>query len=191
MKKVYLVHCWSGTTKDGWYPWLKKELSSRNVEVIMEDMPNTDEPTINGWVSKLNDLVESLDENIYFVGHSIGCQTIMRYLETKKSSKIGGILFVAPWFDLLPYALEDGADLIADEWIKTPIDFEKVRESAKNITAIFSDNDYFVDASNQDIFRKELCAKIVVLSDKGHISQDDEVFEEKTILDEILILLEG
>ena len=41
MKKIYLVHCWDGTSNDGWYPWIEKQLNSDNVEVIKFDMPNT------------------------------------------------------------------------------------------------------------------------------------------------------
>ena len=50
-------------------------------------------------VSTLDLKVEDLNENTNFIGHSIGCQTIMRYLETKEVCKIGGILFVAPWLN--------------------------------------------------------------------------------------------
>ena len=107
MKKIYIVHCWDGTKDDGWYPWLDKELSSRGNLVYRFNMPNTATPKIEEWVDYLDKQVASLDENTYFIGHSIGCQTIMRYLETKGVSKIGGILFVAPWLDLLYYAIED------------------------------------------------------------------------------------
>lgn len=27
MKKIYLVHCWDGTSNDGWYPWIEKQLN--------------------------------------------------------------------------------------------------------------------------------------------------------------------
>lgn len=62
-------------------------------------MPDTANPKIKKWVSELEKQVSELDENTYFVGHSIGCQTIMRYLENKETRKIGGILFVAPWLN--------------------------------------------------------------------------------------------
>jgi predicted alpha/beta hydrolase family esterase len=127
MKKVFLVHCWGGTIEDGWYPWLKKELEKRNIKVIMENMPRTEEPTINEWVTKLDSLVDVLDKDTYFIGHSIGCQTILRYLETKDVTKIGSILLVAPWLDLLPLALEDGTDKIAYEWINKSINFLKLK----------------------------------------------------------------
>lgn len=62
-------------------------------------MPDTANPKIKEWVSELEKQVSELDENTYFVGYSIGCQTIMRYLENKETRKIGGILFVAPWLN--------------------------------------------------------------------------------------------
>lgn len=96
MKKIFLVHCWDGSSKDGWYPWIARELQKYDVEVERFDMPHTNKPTITEWVSTLSNKVETLNEDTYFLGHSIGCQTIMRFLENKELTKIGGILFVAP-----------------------------------------------------------------------------------------------
>ena len=55
-------------------------------------MPNTACPKIDEWVGTLNSKVDFLNDETYFIGHSIGCQTILRYLETKEITKIGGIL---------------------------------------------------------------------------------------------------
>lgn len=90
-----------------WYPWLYSKISDENNKIIRFNMPNTENPKIEEWVSELDKQVNNLDENTYFIGHSIGCQTILRYLETKNVDNIGGILFVAPWLDLLPEAIED------------------------------------------------------------------------------------
>ncbi len=184
MGKIYLVHCWDGTSNDGWYPWIEQELKKYNVEVIRFDMPNTANPTIEEWVSTLNEKVDKLDEETYFMGHSIGCQTIMRYLETKEVTKIGGILFVAPWLDLLPEAVEDEDSYnTAYPWIHTPINFEKVKEFSNNINCIFSDNDYFVDLAQKQEFKQKLNAKTIIVNEKGHISQDDDIFELNEILE--------
>jgi predicted alpha/beta hydrolase family esterase/isopentenyldiphosphate isomerase len=182
MKKIYLVHCWSGTSKDGWYQWLKKHMKNNDVEVIIEDMPDTDEPKIELWVNKLDSIVDELNEDTYFIGHSIGCQTIMRYLEMKDMKKIGGILFVAPWLDLLVAALEDGGDVVATPWLNTSIDFNKVKQFTTNITAIFSDNDYFVSLDQEQEFRDKLGAKTIIVRDKGHISAEDGIDELPEIL---------
>lgn len=83
MNKIYIVHCWDGTKDDGWYPWLDKKISDINNRVIRFNMPNTKSPNIEEWVSKLDEKVNELDENTFFVGHSIGCQAIMRYRKNK------------------------------------------------------------------------------------------------------------
>ena len=190
MKKIYIVHCWDGTKDDGWYPWLDKELSSRGNLVYRFNMPNTANPKIEEWVDYLDKQVNILDENTFFIGHSIGCQTIMRYLETKDISRIGGILFVAPWLDLLKEAVSDEESFnTAKPWLTKKIDFEKVKKFTNNINCIFSDDDYFVSIKQKDEFEKLLNANTLVVSGKGHISQDDEVFELDEILDESLKMI--
>ncbi len=184
MKKIYLVHCWDGTSSDGWYPWIAEKLNDDNIEVIRFDMPNTSNPTIKEWVKTLNSKVDMLNDETYFIGHSIGCQTIMRYLETNKITKIGGVLFVAPWLDLLPQAIEDEESYnTAFAWLNTPIDFEKIKQFTSNINCIFSDNDYFVSLQQEKEFKAKLNAKTIIVKNKGHISQDDNVYELQEILD--------
>ena len=190
MNKIFIIHCWDGTKDDGWYPWLDKELSNKKNKVYRFNMPNTDKPNIEEWVSFLDKKVKILDENTYFIGHSIGCQTIMRYLQTKEINKIGGILFVSPWLDLLDYAIEDEESyLIAKPWLTEKINFEKIKQFTNNINCIFSSNDYFVSLEQKDKFEKLLNAKTIVVNDKGHISQDDNVYELKEILDESIKML--
>lgn len=183
MKKVYLVHCWDGTCEDGWYPWVSNELEKLDIKVIRFNMPNTEHPTIEEWVKTLDEKVDNLDKETYFIGHSIGCQTIMRYLE-KSNAKIGGILFVAPWLELLPYAIEDEDSYkTAEPWINTPIDFEKIKKLTDNIRCIFSSDDYFVSTNQEQEFKNKLNAKTLMVENKGHISAEDSIFQ----LEEILI----
>ncbi len=183
MKKVYLVHCWGGKIEDGWYPWLCKHLKNNNIEVHALVMPNTEEPVIEKWVKALEENVEVLNEEVYFIGHSIGCQTIMRYLQKKKITQIGGILFVAPWVELSLKAIETEEDYrIAVSWLNEPLYFSKMRKFTENIFCIFSDNDYFVPFSQKKFFENKLNANTFVLHEKGHISAEDEIFELPEIL---------
>ncbi len=190
MKTIYLVHCWGGTSKDGWYPWIKEEISGEHINVETFDMPNTDKPDIKEWIDNLEKKVLNLDENTYFIGHSIGCQTIMRYLENKNVNKIGGILFVAPWIELLPYAINDEESYkIAYPWLNTQINFESIKKLTDNITCIFSDNDYFVSSNQKEKFKELLNAKIITVKNKGHISMEDNVYELDEILKEMKLIL--
>lgn len=190
MKTIYLVHCWDGTKDDGWYPWLEEQISDENTKVVRWDMPNTDTPTIEEWVKELENHVETLDENTYFVGHSIGCQTILRYLEKNNVTKVGGILLVAPWLDLLPEAVSDEESYnTAYPWINTAIDFDKIKNITSKKVCIFSDNDYFVSLNQEKEFRRLLDAKTIIVKEKGHISEDDDVYELTEILDTLKEML--
>ena len=152
MKKIILVHGWGGSPKDNWFPWLKKELKKNGFQVKALTMPNTDEPKIEEWVPFLAKQVKKTNKNTYFVGHSIGCQTIMRYLE-KTKGKVGGIIFTAPWFNLKN--LEPEEKPIAKPWLKTVIDYRKVISHTNKIFAIFSDNDPVVPVKNILQFSKQ------------------------------------
>lgn len=78
MKRVIIVHRWEGGSYDDWRPWLKTELEKRDFEVLIPDMPDTDIPVIEKWVHRLANIVGTPDSDTYFIGHSIGCQTILR-----------------------------------------------------------------------------------------------------------------
>jgi hypothetical protein len=101
MKRVFIIHGWGGKGGEGWQNWLKKELEKKGFEVFAPDMPDTENPKIETWVPFLSKLVGKCDEETFFVGHSIGCQTILRYLESlPESEKAGGAVFVAGWLNL-------------------------------------------------------------------------------------------
>lgn len=190
MNKIYIVHCWDGTKDDGWYPWLDKKISNSDNEIIRFNMPNTANPKIEEWISELDKQVKQLDKHTYFVGHSIGCQTIMRYLEKQNVKKIGGILFVALWLDLLPDAVSDEESYnTAQPWLNTPIDFEKVKSMTDKITCIFSDNDYFVSLEQEKRFKELFNAKTIVVREKGHISAEDGVKELEDIYNALVEII--
>ena len=79
MKKAYIIHGWGGNPQESWLPWLKEELEKRNFKVNIIKMPNPNHPTIKSWVGKLEKVVKA-DSETYLIGHSICCQTILRYL---------------------------------------------------------------------------------------------------------------
>ncbi len=186
MKRVFIIHGWEGYPEEGWYPWLKKELEKKSFEVFVPAMPNTDEPKIDEWVNFLTNLVGEPDENTYFVGHSIGCQAILRYLEKLNGKKIGGAVFVAGWFILSELETEE-EKIIGKPWIETPIDFNKVKIATNNFVAIFSDDDPVVPfKKNEKIFSEKLNAKIIIERSKGHFSEGDGVKELPVALDSIL-----
>ncbi len=173
MKRIIIVHRWEGTSQDDWRPWLKTELEKAGCEVLVPDMPDTDAPVIGAWVAALSTVVGVPTADTYFIGHSIGCQTILRYLETI-DTKIGGALFVAGWFNLENIEDEQSVQ-IAKPWIETPINIEKVKAVLPISTLLISKNDpYGAFQQNVDAFN-QFVTRVSVVDNAGHFTAAEEL----------------
>lgn len=181
-KRVYIIHGWGGSPNKNWIPWLKSELEKRGYKVFAPEMPDTDAPQIGAWVAHLSKIVGTPDKDTYFVGHSIGCQTVLRYLETVEQS-VGGAIFVAGWFNLENLEDEESEN-IAEPWIKTPIHIAKIREALPKSVLLISDDDPFGAVEENKRKFSEITPHKVVLPHAGHIDKS----EEPAILSEFLSL---
>ena len=186
MKRVIIVHQWMAGANGDWRPWLKKELKSDGYDVLIPEMPDIDTPIIEKWIDKLTEVVGEPDQNTFFVGHSIGCQAILRYLETV-DSPIGGAVFVAGWFDLKNLESKEVED-IARPWFETPIDFDKVHSVLPKATLIISDSDPFgCFEENRKKFTK-IVTKEIVMHNAGHITAEDGFTELPEALNELVTM---
>jgi|SRR3989344_225688 len=185
-KRIFIIHGWGGNPDKDWMPWARSEIGSKDYEVIAPLMPDTDSPQIAPWVNKLKEVVGQSNKNDILIGHSIGCQTIWRFLEgLPDGQKVDKVIMVAPWFKLTNLENEESWE-IAKPWLETQIDFTKVKSKANSFTAIFSDNDQWVPLKeNRVMLEKRFNTKIIVLHKKGHFSGEEGVSE----LPEIINLL--
>jgi len=185
MSRVFIIHGWGGFPQEAWFPWLKQQLETKGIAVQVLLMPDSETPRIDTWVTFLAQQIGQPDADTYLVGHSIGVQTILRYLETINTT-IGGVLAVAGFYKLIPGSLEGPREEeIAKPWLDIPIDNKKVKQNVSKVTAIFSDNDPFVGLDNVDIFINNLGAEIVVLKGKGHMGASEGFKEIPEILTEV------
>ncbi len=183
MKRVFIIHGWGGSPNDNWLPWIKFELQKLELDVFVPEMPDTENPTIEKWVSHLSNMVGIPDAGTYFIGHSIGCQTTLRYLETINVG-VGGAIFVAGWFNLKNMESEDEKE-IARPWIDTKIDIGKIKNVLSKSTLIISDNDdYGAFEENRQKFG-EFVTKEIILHNVEHITGP----KYPEILSEIKLLL--
>lgn len=180
-KHVYVIHAWDENPTSCWYPWLKAELEAEGAEVIVPAMPNPTAPDLDTWVSKLQELVPEPNEQTCFIGHSIGSQTILRYLARLPSNMhVGGAVFVAPWTHLSN--LGGDSLQIAKPWLESPIDWQAVRTHCPQFFALFSDNDPWVPSSEEAIFSQKLGATTNMLHQLNHFDANQQFPEILEIL---------
>jgi len=185
-KKAYLIHGWEGNPEEPMYKWIGEKLIEQGFEFIAPMMPNSEEPEINAWINKIKEIVKDLNEETIFIGHSIGCQAVLRYLETLKDEKVGKIILIAPWMKLDEQTIEEeGEEVkeIARPWMKIPIDFNKVKERCKEIICIFSDDDPYVPLSEEDFFKEKLNAKTIILEKRKHFDPGSGIKDLPEILE--------
>lgn len=181
-KRVFNIHGWEGYPEEGWRPWLRKELEKRGFEVFVPAMPETNTPTFEKWLSHLVKTVGKPRKTDIFVGHSLGCITVLRFLEgLKGSEKVGGAILVAGFTDNL------GCQEI-DSFFTAPINFEKIKSRCEKFIVIHSDNDPYVPLKHGDIFKEKLGAKLIKMHKMKHFSGDDGITELPVVLEELLNL---
>lgn len=185
MKKAYIVHGWEEGPDEPMHVWIKEKFEKRGYDVSVLEMPNPSEPTIGEWVEKLREEVNNPDEETIFIGHSIGCQTILRYLETL-DSKVGRVFLIAPWTHVIEGVLEEEGEEVVEfarPWIETPIDWGKVKSIAKDFVCFFSDDDFYVPLSEVEVFENNLDAKILILENRKHFDRRSGINDLPEILD--------
>lgn len=170
-KRIIIIHGWGGSPTDDWIGWAAEVFREKGYEVVTPEMPDTNNPIIGKWVEHLKSVTGAIDGSTYFIGHSIGCQAILRFLETI-DTKAGGAIFVAGWFDLTNQEEEEKG--IARPWIQTPIEYEKVKANITKSVAVLSDNDPYVPyEETKKEFETRLGSEVVTVHNAGHVTADD------------------
>ena len=187
-KRVFIIHGWDGYPEEGIFPWLKKELQNRGFEVFNPPMPDPLKPKIETWVQYLKKQVGIPDKDTFLFGHSIGSQTILRYLESLNGNEsVGGAVFLAGWTHLTGGAYETDEDaIIAKPWLETPLNWNKIKSRSGKFVAIFSDNDPLVPISDAKIFESKLGAKIIIEHGKEHFSGSTGIKELPSALEAVM-----
>lgn len=182
MKRVFVIHGWGGSPDDDFFPWIEEQFLKRGYEIYIPQMPDTENPKINVWVKFLADLIGEPQEADILIGHSIGCQTILRYLQGLNKEKVDQVILVAAWTTLKNLSSDEHWE-IAKPWIETPIDFSKAKTHANSIIVIQSDDDPVVPfEENKKVF-EDNDFNVIVQHNKGHFNADDGVTEMPVLLE--------
>ena len=186
MKRVVLCHCWGGHPEFIWYPYLKTKLKDAGINVEIPTMPDTDHPVVQSWLPAFSKAVGKTSEDDILIGHSVGCATVLRFLESlSENQKVGGVVLVAGFLD-------DRGDSEISSFFEEEFNYEKIKMGSNRFVSIHSDNDpslkpnYF---KHSNIFLLKLKAKINIIPDGGHFSIADNCFEFPEIVNEVVNLV--
>jgi len=181
MKRAIILHGWYGYSDEGWRPWLKTELEKLGYQMMIPQMPDTEKPNMEAWLTKLTEVIGDPDEGLVLIGHSLGCITILRYLERlQDDQKIGGAFLVAGFAKDLTFSDYHGE---LANFFQTPVLWDNIKAHCPKFWIINSDDDPYVTGDNHEILVQNLNASGHWEHDKKHMSGDDGVFELDSVLD--------
>lgn len=167
-KNIYIVHGYKAHADKHWFPWLIEQLKSDQTTIKSLTLPNPEEPIFEEWAEAIDQQIHGLDEDTYFIGHSLGTITLLKYLSQRLGEdKIGGLVLVAPFDTHLAAHPE------LDSFISHSIDYELLANHIDNRHIFCSANDTTVPAELSEEISIKLFTTIQQMKDCGHFCECD------------------
>lgn len=135
-------------------------------DVLLFNMPNSNNAKYLEWKIWFEKFIQLLDENIIFVGHSLGGIFLVKYLsEISYPKKIRATLLIAP--PASAATEESLADFVTGE------DLSKFNDQGGRITMYFSSDDQIVPVSHMVSYQRQLpSVEFKVFDGRGHFNQE-------------------
>ena len=173
--RILLVPRWSGTAESDCYPWLARDLAARAPGVRLEVVPLRPEPDRPEIEPCLEVCLPALAgpelARTLLVGHSVGCQVLMRALaRIDEGERAPALLCIAGW-----WTVDRPWDSLRP-WIETPFDHRRAAARCARTVVLLSDDDpYTRDAEEtRRRFVVEMGAEVQILPGRRHFNEREE-----------------
>ncbi|MCF2874069.1 MULTISPECIES: RBBP9/YdeN family alpha/beta hydrolase [unclassified Tenacibaculum] len=181
--KIYLIHGYTASPTSNWFPSFKKELLNENVEIIILDMPNSKEPKFKEWANHMEKMIINDSENTIFIGHSLGCVTVLNYLNSNKQKNIKGLFLISGFVDETPIPE-------LEEFIQPTLDYQYIINSTKNRIAISAKDDDIIPFQYSKRMANKLDAKFILLNEGKHFIDRDNFLDFPFLVNEVRKLID-
>ena len=178
MSRVFLIHGFGGHPSGGWKPWAKGALEAQGFEVISPLMPATNHPRAEAWVAEIERLVGKPRPDDSFIGHSLGCIAIVRYLESlPPGERVKRCVFVAGFYEELGPEYDE-----LKSFVDHPVAWERVKAACAEFAVLHSDDDDSVPVRQGRDLADRLGVPLELHTGYGHFSGGDGVTELPLVL---------
>lgn len=182
---VYIVHGYTASPEQNWFPWLKKQLGKKGIPVTVFDMPDSLHPEAEKWDRYLDTHINECNEDTILIGHSLGCIASLRYLDRQAQPlKVKGIVMVSGFLESVPALPE------LDSFCRQNIDAEKIISMAGERIAFTSDDDSIVPPEYTRKLAVNLKAALITVNGAGHFLDREGYTEFSELLREICRIIE-
>lgn len=181
---VYIIHGFMATPADHWFQWLKDKLEERGIAVKVLALPDSFSPDPIVWQKTLGENIDRLNENTFLVAHSLGCVSLLSYLEDREGDKpIGGLVLVSGFVAPLPELPQ------LNSFVDHQVNFEKIIKVAPQRAVFGSPQDSIVPYSLTEGLARDLSAGLYSIDGAGHFLAEDGYDAFPQLLDKLLKMI--
>lgn len=179
MKNNYIiVHGSFGSPFGNWFPWLRKEIESRNLECYTPDFPTgRGYQTYENWSKLLTVYVEAgiLNENTVIFAHSIAPVFVCKFLVENKI-KVKRLVFVCGFNNY--FGINQEYDTVNESMYFDNL--ADIKLYCDDIVCFYSDNDPYVKQEVEIEFADTITNNGILIPEGGHLNSESgyEKFQE-------------
>lgn len=182
MKNNYiLVHGSFGSPFVNWFPYLRKEIEKRNLEVYTPDFPTgVGFQNYTNWSKLMKAYLEAniLNENSIIFAHSIAPVFVCKFLIENKI-KVKRLIFVCGFNNYL--GINEEYDTVNNTMYLDNL--EEIKKYCDDIICLYSDNDPYVKYEAEKEFADTITNNQILISGGGHLNSESGYTEFKELLE--------
>ena len=166
MNNYLIIHGSFGSPFSNWFPYLRKEIEKKNLEVYTPDFPiGVEKQNYENWSKLLKVYVDAniLNEKTVIFAHSIAPIFICKFLMENKI-KVKRLVFVCGFNNYFEYDTVN-ASMYFDNLVD-------VKNYCNDITCFYSDNDPYVKYEAEKEFADTLTDNQIMIPLGGHLNEE-------------------
>lgn len=183
---VHIIHGYSASPSDHWFPWLKRKLEADGHAVTIHPMPDSGAPDVGAWKRTLEHRIPAAGPRTFFVAHSLGCISLLHCLgDLPEGAQIGGLVLVSGFVQPIASLPE------LDEFTAPGVAFASIQTLSPHRAVIASENDPIVPFEHTVHLQERLEARLITVESGGHFLASDGFTEHPAVLGALQHMLAG
>lgn len=180
MSNYLIIHGSFGSPFANWFPYLRREIEKRDLEVYTPDLPTgVGYQNYENWSNILKGYIDSriINENTVIFAHSIAPIFICKFLCENKI-KVKRLVFVCGFNNYLGINAEYDA-VNKSMYFNSLVD---IKNYCDDIVCFYSDNDPYVKYEAEKEFADTITNKQIIIKDGGHLNSESGYTEFEELL---------
>ncbi len=185
MRQIFVLHGYSASIDDHWFLDLKHQIEDEHTTVTLIPFPDSENPDVDAWQKVLDQQIPKVDENTYFVAHSLGVITLLHFLQRHDYQNIGGMILVSGFSGFI-----SDSSVLNSYITKSKVDTNYFKGIKKKLVYL-SDNDDLVPPKLTIELAKEIDAPYITVPNGGHFLGREGYTKFQQLVDSLKEMLDS